>query len=237
MPYSNINKVFLSIALVSLFTSCGITPPTLSEDTTSEAEGTPCTGSTCSDTPDDTHPIIKNWTGDLSINLHTSSDFLTNLQTISGNLQVGPDETITLPALKSINGSLIIQDNDALLSLSAPNLQSIGGDLLLSVNNRMTDLELPALENIGMNLRIVQNKDIETINLSALTQTALSCSISHNITLEALELDALTSVGFSLDITGNTSLPNCAAEAIADNLTSGSSNISGNDSTATCSDD
>jgi hypothetical protein len=233
------NKLCCTFVLGLGLTACNLAPPdeTLFGETDTETNTESCTGEACApsaEQDDDTPTVITDWAGNLSINLHTSSDLLTNLQTISGDLQIGPDEAITLPALTRINGSLIIQDNDALLSLSAPNLQSIGGDLFLSANNRMTDLQLPALENIGMNLRIVQNKNIETININALTQTALSCSITHNIALAVLQLDALTNVGFSLEITGNTNLPACAAEAIADNLSSGSSSISDNDNSATC---
>jgi len=233
------NRLCHTFVLSLGLTACNFAPPdeTLFGETDTETNAEACTGEACepsTEQDDDTPTIITDWAGDLSINLHTSTDLLTNLQTVSGNLQIGPGEAVSLPALTSISGSLTIQNNDALLSLSAPSLQSIGGDLLLSVNNRMTHLELPVLQNVGMNLRVVQNKNLETINLNALTQTALGCTISYNVTLEDLQLDALTSVGFNLEITGNTSLPACMAEAIVSHVSSSTSNISGNDNSATC---
>ena len=239
MCYSKFKNVFSCVTLSITFAACGITPPT--NNTTNAPDTSVCVEPSCETTEDETDntpTVITDWSGDLSIDMDSDSELLTNIQTISGNLQIGPSENMSLPALQSISGSLNISLNDAILTLSAPNLKTIGQNLALNLNNRLKQIDLPALQSIGMELRIAQNKKLKTINIGALTSTNLSCSISQNSALESVDLTTLASVGLNFEMIDNTVFPTCEAQSIADNLTTlgGTITISGNDNVASCTE-
>ena len=217
--------------------ACNLAPPdeTLFGETGANTE--PCTGETCAsntEQDDDTPTIITDWAGNLEVDMNSSADFLTNLQTISGDLNIGPGLDISLPALKSVAGDLLMTSNDAILTLSMANLETIGGNLELRMNNRMTTLDLPKLNTVAMGIRVALNRSIQTINIDSLISSGLSCAITNNEALQTLNMDSFNTAGLGLEIKDNESLPTCMAQSIADQLTSGSATISGNDSTATC---
>ena len=229
---------FLTLLSISLaLNACGLDSVVdeIANETTPDTSA--CVESNCQNSEAEEEPgPITDWAGDLEVNMNSDVDFMANLQTISGNLNIGPGLDIALPKLVSIDGDLIITSNDAILTLSLENLETIGGNLELRINNRMTTLNLPKLSTVAMGVLIVQNRSLQTINIDSLISSGLSCSVTNNNALQALNMNSFTTAGLGLEIKDNESLASCLAQSIGEQLTSGSATISGNDSTATCDD-
>lgn len=73
---------------------------------------------------------------------------------LSNNWRVN---SLSLPALQTVNNDLSIQDNQALTSLSLDALQTVNNDLYIQYNQALTSLSLPNNIQIGGNLIYLRN--------------------------------------------------------------------------------
>ncbi len=138
------------------------------------------------------------------------------------------------------HGGLAVLNSAALTSLDLPSLEA-AGTIRVQDNPVLPSLSLPALRRSGAEdeygcVSVSRNRLLETIDMSAMVH-AEELDVIENGVLAELRMPALTTVRWSMAIRDNIALPQCAAEAILAQLVAftGSATISGNDTTATCS--
>ncbi|KAH6639767.1 hypothetical protein C7974DRAFT_373961 [Boeremia exigua] len=71
--------------------------------------------------------------------------------------------SLSMPSLKSTNGSLGLYNND-FSSFSAPNLTSIGEALAIVANEKVSNISFPLLTKINDNLQIANNTNLTTLD-------------------------------------------------------------------------
>lgn len=110
---------------------------------------------------------------------------LHNLETITGNLEVGP--TIGMDELKLTD------------------LQSVGGTIQVASNNSIHGVFLPRLERAGR-IEIENNASLATIALPRLADVLGTLIVNGNSLLELIDISALVVVGNDLVISDNPAL-------------------------------
>jgi|GEM_PF-4623191 len=162
---------------------------------------------------------LKTITGNLTIQGTelTELSFLKNIESIGGRLTITNNpqlSTIEFPALIAtgggsggLDGTLLIDSNSALQSVSLPALKSINESGSLTVANCMAlgTLALPNIEFIGGQLTIRNNLPLTTIDLPRLMYTGEGAGavsgtllIDSNSALQSVSLPALKGVNGSL---------------------------------------
>ncbi len=156
---------------------------------------------------------------------------------------------LSLPSLVSVpgfvfgdtpcSGGLAVLNSAALTSLDLPSLET-AGTIRVQDNPALPSLSLPALRRSGAGdeygcVRVSRNLLLEAIDMPMMVQAG-DLEVIENGVLADLRVPVLTTVRWSLVIRDNIALPECAADAILDRLVAftGTSTISGNDTTATC---
>ncbi len=173
----------------------------------------------------------------LTITGTRTEDFygLTNLTTISGNLNITANNSIEnfhgLENLTSVLGDFTISFNNQLKTCDGlTNLTSIGGDLDIYDNNRIYNLYgLENLKSVGGSMRLWQNDDLLGVNgLTNLTFIDGSLTIREDELKNLDGLESLISIGDYLSIRRNNRLRNIYGLT---NLTSigGYLDVEGND--------
>ena len=130
-------------------------------------------------------------------------DALSCLREVTGDLRISSPslETLSLPALNVLLGTLIVRQNDQLLSLQLPALTSIGA-LELSSNTLLTDLSgLGSLEEVIGSVDVFSNQALQELSWGALDEVQGPVVIRSNPSLQRVYLDALQSVGGGLSVT------------------------------------
>jgi len=162
-------------------------------------------------------------------------DYYPGCTKILGSVTIRPDywflyitNLYGLNVLDSIGGSLIIEQNDQLISLNGlDSLNSIGGDLIIQYNYYLNSLDgLQNLETINGDLNVVYT-DAAIIALNSLDSVGGNFMLGGNNNLTDLTgLENLSFIGGDLNIIDNNNLSNCAAEVICNYLVSPPGSIS-----------
>lgn len=89
----------------------------------------------------------------------------------SGDIVVQDDGVtgaLTLPALTSVPGEVVVRRSPWLTGIAAPGLAAMGGSLQLSRNVSLSDIDFAALADLGASLTIVNNTSLPTCQATAL---------------------------------------------------------------------
>jgi hypothetical protein len=180
---------------------------------------------------------IQNTTGLTAVDLCDFTNLVNLVVTKNSNLT-----TISLCSLSAIYDSFIIDDNNALSSLSFPVLKSTTpkynqfsiynnpvltsisfpalvnstGSLEIGKNNALTSILLPLLTTI-YSLDIEQNALITSINFPNLTTISEDINIVHNAKLTSINLPSLVYLNDSMTLSGN-ALPSTVVNTILTKL-------------------
>ncbi|MBL4633732.1 MAG: hypothetical protein JKY56_07660 [Kofleriaceae bacterium] len=116
-------------------------------------------------------------TGDLKIGgaLQSTAVF-SELQEVSGNLEIGPSYQLT-----------------SLAGLSK--LKRVGGTFRIRNTQSLSGLFLGSLEEVGASLEILGNLSFETVSLHSLVRVGASLKVEHNNNLQRLDLSKLVHLG------------------------------------------
>jgi len=136
------------------------------------------------------------------------------LTTITGDLVIGPTVAVaevSLSAVRAVGGDVGIRSNGMLQGVFLPALER-AGSISVDGNVAITTLSLPRLVAIPRDVRVTGNASLELIDLSALTSIGGDLVLDHDPALVLVESGELRAVGrVELD------LPKLAPE-IADRL-------------------
>ena len=132
---------------------------------------------------------------------------LPRLALLGGGLTIAPGRppaSVDLPALTQISGSLIAFASE-LDSLALPALVTVGGSVKIDTAPGLATLALPALATVGQDVLVGAAPQLTTASLPALTRVGRAVELARAPALQAVELPALTTVsGISVSGTGAT---------------------------------
>ena len=154
----------------------------------------------------------------------TSGNLFPALRDIDGTLSVqdnGALPSVTLSALTRVGASLSVVNNAALGTLSAPQLAFVGGLFSVSSNNAMTSASLPRLTSISADASLSADALLTSLDLRGLVVASRSLILDGLTALNGgLNLGALTAVGdsFVLNNTAATSLSGIALQSTGRDL-------------------
>ncbi len=150
--------------------------------------------------------------GDLNISgINSASIILPYIRKITGRLVLsGTDAAwISLPALEAVGSSLEITDNAKLESLWMPSLISVDGSLVIQSNRQLgalqpdgdteqvVSLDMPALDRIGGDFNLKLNPQLKSVTLYGLRTVGRGLNITSNTAMWQLRLNGLQSVGLA----------------------------------------
>ena len=69
--------------------------------------------------------------------------------TVTGDLVIAGGGNVSLPNLTTVEGSIVIEDNASILSLTLPGLTTVSGDLIVDNNPNLTEVTAPNLTIAG----------------------------------------------------------------------------------------
>jgi hypothetical protein len=147
-----------------------------------------------SDTADSCSPRLPD--GGYTIETDEDVAAIAGCTEITGALSVTGDTltTLSLPKLKTISGSLVINKTGVLASFSLPSLEQIDGYLTIDENAALTMFRLGALKNIRDSFAIDYNDALTDFDLSALSNTNFM-TVAYNGAIVIFNLPALEVVG------------------------------------------
>ncbi|MBI5385686.1 MAG: hypothetical protein HZA90_13490 [Verrucomicrobia bacterium] len=144
------------------------------------------------------------------VDADTPQWLLDSLTVVEGDLtlQASGRSTLSLPNLKFLGGSLVVDHNGELVRLDAEQLLTVGGSVTIQVNGALTSINLNRLETVGGSVVLVGNSALTTAGLNALAEVVGTAMISGNPVLGNVCLPALRTVGGSLEVADNPSAIN-----------------------------
>lgn len=199
-------------------------------------------------------------TGNLTIQTSAVSSVLGlfALTQVDGDVQITSDDLqfVSLPALRTIGGSLTVSGLGKLHTLDLGALETVGHNLSVEVNPLLQTLDLRALRQVGtLNLRgigrataidlpelrtvtssfmFIDNARVTVMRANKLGTVGGTLFVNANPVLANLELAVITGAG-SFDVVSNQQLPQCQVTRIRARLPAGIPySASGNNTTATC---
>ena len=131
---------------------------------------------------------------------------LSCLSSISGDLIAVSTslESLQLPALTLLGGSLDVSLNQTLLSLGFPVLDEVPGSVTMYYNPRLYDWDLTALSLIGGHLNLFHNQALVHLgSFSALNTVHGDLSLAFNTSLTSIEFPQLSVVSGSFEASHN----------------------------------
>lgn len=174
---------------------------------------------------DDAETDVVGGTLEGSVTIRNSLDaaMFASFSRITGTLVVeAPGLTsLSLPLLEAVDGSLVVQSNDALTELSFGSLLSVGGDLGVLSNKGLADIaDFIHLDTVGGSISIRGNDGMTDVSgFVSLQQIGADLDIRHNDDLQSISgFPAVASVANDLWVVDNLSLPLPAAEALRDRI-------------------
>ena len=175
---------------------------------------------------DDVHRISECMVITGSIVLSTGVDVslrpLAGLERIDGDLRVGPTLALTavegMRALTTVGGSVEIDGNALLTTVSLTALRSVGGGITIHRNASLSSLASEMLAIVEGSVVIARNADLFLISLSALERVGGDFEVSGNGRLELFDAPALAEVGETLVIERNRALDQKLVEALIQRL-------------------
>ena len=117
---------------------------------------------------------VRNFDTELDVHLAESCN------TISGDL-IFQDQSLTsldLPELTTVEGDILIADNDDLIDVTLSSLETVGGTIQIDSNDELTTLSLPALQTAG-GLYADDCDEFDTIDAPALTTLEEGLSLQY----------------------------------------------------------
>jgi hypothetical protein len=111
--------------------------------------------------------------------------------------------TLSLPALKQVNGTLLIENFWNISKFSMPQLEEVDGDLQLKYVRGTKKIALPALTTVKNNTNIQANDGMTSFAAPLLASTKslnISSFNQYSINLKRIDLSALTSVTTTLTV-------------------------------------
>jgi hypothetical protein len=97
----------------------------------------------------------------------------------ANNLTFQGCSSVSLPALQSLNDSLVLLKN-TFESFSIPNVTKIGNSLIINDNTQLTNLTLPQLATVSKALQIANNTELNKISLPKLTKIGADLDFHGN---------------------------------------------------------
>ena len=119
---------------------------------------------------------------------------------------------LPLPLLETVNGSLNISSNDALLEVHLPRLERLNGSLIMYQNNILEEFKAPELVTGVETLSIFENPSLVSVDFSKVEAVTASLYLTSQASLQQALLPALVSVGSTLQISYNDVLIDVALE-------------------------
>lgn len=173
-------------------------------------------------------------TGQAKIGSQADLDAIKVCQTYTGTISVDGSsvQTLQMNGVQTINGDLVLKNNDNLSSFNAPALQSIKGQLEMSNQTHLSSFVVPKLQtaegiNIAVLPQLVDVSFLNTINglkkLSVTDTRAVNIqnayvtdlqqlTLNNNVNLTSIQFPSLFKVDGEVYITGNGL--SCSAEVI-----------------------
>ncbi len=106
---------------------------------------------------------------------------LPNLATIGGSMEVKSNsilQAISLPELTHVKGALSIEDNPEVTNISTPSLLDTTGPLEVARNSKLAVLEMTQLQGVAGKLRI-SGSPLRTVDLSSLKEVTASDQVEY----------------------------------------------------------
>jgi hypothetical protein len=123
-------------------------------------------------------------------------DALATTERVFGDLVIGGYGsgivTVDLPALREVQGDVVIKWSDGVTRVALPNLAR-ARDVLVEGNGALATIELPAL-SLVRSLTVSENARLSTLALPSLTQLG-SLDVANNAQLARVSVPALTLAG------------------------------------------
>lgn len=151
---------------------------------------------------------------DLAVHDAAEMAALAGITVMTGSLTVDGTALgeLVLPRLVQVYGAIEVKDNAALVRVSLPALQSVDGRLVLAQDPALTAIEVPRLRQLG-GLVLDGDPALRDLGaLAALREVAGDVQITHDDALAELTL-AIGRIGGGLTIDGNGALARLAATA------------------------
>ena len=112
-------------------------------------------------------------------------------------------ETVSLPHLHTVHGSLLIKENSALQEVHLSSLQTVHGLLYIWKNPSLWDLSLDSLTQVLSNFIFKDNDLIVALDLASLEHVTGGLNINGNLALQSMNLPGINEVGGNLDVYNN----------------------------------
>lgn len=135
----------------------------------------------------------------------TTQGYLDSLTTIEGSLlMINEDNrpTLIVPNLLSVDCEVRVSDNATLASIQAPLLATVGRNVRVQNNPLLTQLSMPGLIVVDGDVEVSNNPLLDVIELPSLGVAAGSVDITNNDGAETIDLGGLVGVGGDVTITG-----------------------------------
>lgn len=135
----------------------------------------------------------------------TTQQYLDSLTTIDGSLLMIDEDnrpTLIVPNLTSPACGVRVADNAALTTVQAPLLATVGRNVRVQNNPLLNDLALPGLIVVDGDVEVSGNPLLDLIALPSLGVAAGNVMISGNSAAETIDLGGLVGVGEDLTVTG-----------------------------------
>ncbi len=143
-----------------------------------------------------------------SADIHTPEDLIpylpcTELDGLSLHMTSGI-ETVSLPLLEAVNGSVYFHQNNDVTTVELPALRTVSGHVYFHQNYDIETVSMPSLETVDEYFYFHQNYALEYVDASSLESVGRYLYFSGNELLSTLLLtDSLTSVGEYVSIGGS----------------------------------
>lgn len=123
-----------------------------------------------------------------------------SLKSSSIGIIIASENKDTHVALPNLESAMYIELH-GIGNITLPSLKSVPGSIMLQANN-MERIELP-VTTVGADLWVTRNEDLKELVLPELATVTRSFKIADNPLLKALSFDKLKTVGARLDFSGN----------------------------------
>jgi hypothetical protein len=153
------------------------------------------------------YPSVEKW-NILSLTATNLTSFLLPAMTETEVIDISDNPFLTnisLPKLRTFNGSLRISNNPVLKTIQLPNLENMNDKLCISNNAEVTSLSLPALAS-AVEIDISDNISLRTLSIPTLGLVDESLTVRNNPVLSSLDFTKLTTINNGFNLIDNTAL-------------------------------
>jgi hypothetical protein len=136
-------------------------------------------------------------------------------------------DLVYLENFHTIQGNLVFACS-GLPNVMNTSVTTVEGSVVLQDNFGVTTVSLGSLQTIGKNLHIQNNENLDFINFNSLVSVGERLDIMLNEELTSFDFSSLASVGSYVEIWANPSLSQCDLDTLESQVTSASWYTSGN---------